>query len=96
MENTQSTRIEDLVDHKLLAAQLRSALFQLTPDQRQVIMLVYIEGWQKAEVAAAVGKPVGAVKSLQHRALKALKRILVSNEYEDRYENIGNLARNTV
>jgi RNA polymerase sigma-70 factor (ECF subfamily) len=94
MENTQSQLVEDLVDQKLLAAQLRNALFQLTSDQRQVIMLVFIEGWQKAEVAAALGKPVGAVKSLQHRALKTLKRILASTEYEASYETVGKLVRN--
>ena len=95
LENAQSKQLEELVDHKLLATQLRDALFQLTPDQRQVITLVFIEGWQKVEVAAALGKPVGAVKSLQHRALKALKRKLVSTEHEDLYETIGKLARNT-
>jgi RNA polymerase sigma-70 factor (ECF subfamily) len=94
MENTQSRRVEVQVDQNLLAAELRNALFQLTPDQRQVIMLVFIEGWQKAEVAAALGKPVGAVKSLQHRALKTLKRILASTEHEASYEIVGKLVRN--
>lgn len=94
IENTQSTRVEDQVVQNLLAAQLRNALFQLTPDQRQVIMLVFIEGWQKAEVAAALGKPVGAVKSLQHRALKTLKRILASTENEASYEIAEKLVRN--
>jgi len=60
----------------------RAALEQLTPDQREVISLKYFEGWENAEIAAAVDKPIGAVKSLQYRALTALKRILLDEDDE--------------
>lgn len=60
----------------------RTALHKLTPDQRAVISLKYFEGWENDEVAAFLNKPVGAVKSLQHRALATLKRILVDEEDE--------------
>ncbi len=46
------------------------------PEQRQVIVLRYLEDWPLAEVAQAMQKPVGAVKALQHRALQALRRWL--------------------
>jgi RNA polymerase sigma-70 factor (ECF subfamily) len=55
---------------------LRAALKQLTPNQQQVIALKYLEGWENEEIARALKKPVGAVKSLQHRALAALQHIL--------------------
>ena len=58
----------------------RAALWRLTPDQRLVITLKYFEGQSNEEVAAALGKPVGAVKSLQHRALEALRRMLKSEQ----------------
>lgn len=67
----------------LLQQQVREALQQLTPDQRQVILLKYLEGWDNAEVAAAIQKPVGAVKALQHRAIRALKRIFDSQKIEE-------------
>jgi len=57
-------------------AQAREALWQLTSEQRQVIVLKYFEGFGNEEVAAALGKPVGAVKSLQSRALAALRRVM--------------------
>jgi RNA polymerase sigma-70 factor (ECF subfamily) len=60
----------------------RLALRQLTPDQRAVVMLKYYEGWENADIAALLNKPVGAVKSLQHRALAALKRILMDEDDE--------------
>jgi RNA polymerase sigma-70 factor (ECF subfamily) len=75
-----------LADERLARAAVRSALARLTPDQRQVVVLKYIEGWETAEIARAVGKPAGAVKSLQHRALAALRRLLAQevDGYEDR------------
>jgi RNA polymerase sigma-70 factor (ECF subfamily) len=59
---------------------VRKALRHLTPDQRQVIMLKFYEGFDNQQVAEATGKPVGAVKSLQHRALEALGRVLGREE----------------
>jgi len=94
-ELAHAVRVEEQVDRRILAGQLRSALFQLTPDQRQVIMLVFIEGWRQAEVAAALGKPVGAVKSLQHRALISLRKHLILSEGEVQYEPVRKLARDT-
>jgi RNA polymerase sigma-70 factor (ECF subfamily) len=55
---------------------LRMAIKKLTPDQQQVIALKYLEGWENEEIARSLKKPVGAVKSLQHRALATLQRIL--------------------
>jgi RNA polymerase sigma-70 factor (ECF subfamily) len=60
--------------------QLRLALTLLTPDQRQVIVLKYLEDWENDAIALSLNKPVGAVKALQHRALEALRRILTRNE----------------
>ncbi|MGB1253827.1 MAG: RNA polymerase sigma factor [Candidatus Promineifilaceae bacterium] len=63
-------------------ARVRHALATLTADQQQVILLKYYEGWSNKAVAEVLGKPVGAIKSLQHRALKALKRALLQAEKE--------------
>jgi RNA polymerase sigma-70 factor (ECF subfamily) len=63
-------------EQRLSAAQVRAAVQYLTPDQQQVIVLKFLEGLSNQEVADVLGKPVGAVKSLQHRALAALQREL--------------------
>lgn len=65
------------VAQELERQQVRAALTYLTPDQRQVIMLKFVEDWENEEIARALNKPVGAVKALQHRALEALRRILL-------------------
>lgn len=61
---------------------VRLALRTLTPDQRQVITLRFLEGWENDEVAAALEKPVGAVKALQHRALSMLRKQLLREDFE--------------
>lgn len=56
---------------------VRAALLRLTPEQRQVVMLKYLEGWENEDVAAHLEKPVGSIKALQHRALDSLRRMLL-------------------
>ena len=56
--------------------QVRQAIHHLTAEQQQVILLKYLEEWSNEEVARAMKKPVGAVKSIQHRALKSLYKLL--------------------
>jgi len=56
--------------------QVRQAIRQLTPDQQKVISLKYLEDWSNEEVSRVLKKPVGAVKSLQHRALRSLHKLL--------------------
>jgi len=71
---------EEEADRLLLQARVRQALFHLTPEQRQVIVLRFLEGWSHKEIAEALGKPVSAVKALQRRGLAALKRVLEHEE----------------
>lgn len=57
--------------------QVRAAMLMLTPEQRQVVVLRFLEGWDNEAVAAQLEKPVGSIKALQHRALDTLRRILL-------------------
>ncbi len=63
---------------------LRKALLTLTPDQQQVVALKYLEGLENMEIARILKKPVGAVKSLQHRALTNLKKYLIKEIYYEK------------
>jgi len=65
-----------LVAQKLDRQRMRAALFQLSPEQRQVIELRYLENLSHYEVAAVLGKTVEATRALQYRALEALRQIL--------------------
>lgn len=55
---------------------LRDAVERLTADQREVLLLRFVEDRSHAEVAALTGRTEGAVKVMQHRALGALARLL--------------------
>ena len=70
---------ETLAERALDRGQLQIALKYLTEVQRQVIVLKFIEGFDNATVAHVLGKREGAVKSVQHRALRSLRRILSPN-----------------
>jgi RNA polymerase sigma-70 factor (ECF subfamily) len=56
--------------------QVRAALEQLTPEQQQVLALRFGEELTARETAEVMGKNVGAIEALQHRALAALRRVL--------------------
>lgn len=55
---------------------LVAALAQLTPDQREVVVLRFVADLSLEQVAAITKRSDGAVKSMQHRALEQLARIL--------------------
>jgi len=58
------------------AWQVRRALEELPPDERDVVFLAYVEGLTQTEIAARLGAPVGTVKSRSHRAHCRLHEML--------------------
>jgi len=56
------------------------ALARLTAEQREVVVLRFVEGYELREVAALTNRSVVAVKALQHRALQQLRAILEAEE----------------
>jgi len=73
-----------VVEQRLVISRVRAALRELSLEQKDVIVLKFLEGQSNQEVAEALDKTVGAIKSLQHRALAALQRLLVEDEEERR------------
>jgi RNA polymerase sigma-70 factor (ECF subfamily) len=65
-----------LVSQKMDRQRVRQALMQLSPEQRQVIELRFVENWSHQEVADALGKSVDATRALQYRAVEALRQLL--------------------
>jgi RNA polymerase sigma-70 factor, ECF subfamily len=73
----QTETTEGVAEDNLRQSRVRAALHKLTEDQQQVVALKFLEGWENEEIARALHKPIGAVKSLQHRALAQLQKILL-------------------
>ncbi len=82
-----------LVEGFQSSQRLRLALSQLTSTQQQVIVLRFGEGLKVAEVGRILGKSEGAIRILQHRAIRRLKKLLEQEEKQiheqRRSEKIG-------
>jgi RNA polymerase sigma-70 factor (ECF subfamily) len=69
--NTEEDALAALGDDRL-----RRLLEGLSEDQREVLILRIVADLSLEDVATALGKRRGAIKSLQHRALATLRRQL--------------------
>ncbi len=71
---------EPLPDRELerteLRGALRTALSELPPVQREIVLLHDLEGWKHREIAERLGIPSGTVRSHLHFARKALRKTL--------------------
>jgi RNA polymerase sigma-70 factor, ECF subfamily len=64
------------LENALQREELLRAVQVLTADQRQVIILKFIDDLDNSTIAKVLGKTEGAVKSLQHRALDTLRHFI--------------------
>jgi RNA polymerase sigma-70 factor, ECF subfamily len=69
------TPIEDYVERQL-GEPLSRALGQLSPEQRQVVILADIEEYSYQEIAEIMGCSIGTVRSRLHRARALLRRLV--------------------
>lgn len=65
-----SSRLENAQANRTL----RRAMATLTPVQRQVLSLTFLEGFSQQEAAEHIGLPLGTVKSHSKRGLEVLRR----------------------
>lgn len=59
------------------------AIQRLSPDQRDVVTMRFLDGLDVSEVAEALGKKEGTIRTLQFRGLKALQKLLVRDQIVD-------------
>jgi RNA polymerase sigma-70 factor (ECF subfamily) len=59
-----------------LVRQVKRALDQLDPQQRQAIELAYFEGLSQSEIAERMGQPLGTVKTWMRRAIQQMREAL--------------------
>lgn len=68
------------VEERQVRQRLRKSISELAPSQQQVILLRFGEGLKVSEVSRLMGKSEGAVRVLQHRAVKRLSKLLEREE----------------
>jgi RNA polymerase sigma-70 factor, ECF subfamily len=71
ISNSDENRI-DILQSKLI----KKSLDLLTDEQKAVITLKFLEGYDNDEIAKTMNKSIGAIKTLQFRALSALRGIV--------------------
>ena len=74
--NAQEHDLTAEVERKLTVERVAAALEILDPVQQEVVVLRFLVGLSLREVAVALDRTVAAIKSLQHRALGTLHRLL--------------------
>jgi RNA polymerase sigma-70 factor (ECF subfamily) len=67
---------EAQLEWRATLAELHEALLQLTDEQREVVLLRFVEGLSAREVGDIMGKQEGTVRGMQFRAIEALRRAL--------------------
>ncbi|MFC6089358.1 sigma-70 family RNA polymerase sigma factor [Saccharothrix lopnurensis] len=79
-ELTDNREVTDGPEQEVLTgaanAELLRCVAQLGNDQRECITLRFIQGLSVAETAARMGRNEGAIKALQHRAVRRLAQLL--------------------
>jgi RNA polymerase sigma-70 factor (ECF subfamily) len=70
------TDVEREVLARFDAERIRAAMGELTDEQSEVLELRFFAGLTAPEVAQVTGRTPGAIKALQHRAIRSLARVL--------------------
>jgi len=71
-----STGPEPFFSNRATKDQIEAAIANLPAEQREVIVLIPMQGFSYEEVAEIIGAPLGTVRSRLSRARKALKTVL--------------------
>ena len=71
---------EQETEAKLMQQELAEAISYLPPQQRQIIILKFIEELGNREIAQIMQKRQGAIRVMQMRALAALRQKLSSGK----------------
>ena len=66
-----------LLDAKECGAEVRSAVMDLSPEQRQAIEMAYFKGLTQSEIAGQLQQPLGTVKARIRRGLGKLRERVV-------------------
>jgi RNA polymerase sigma-70 factor (ECF subfamily) len=67
---------ENAVLSTLTNERLMAAVAKLGDEQRECVLLRFIQGFSVSETAAVMGKNDGAIKALQHRAIRKLAELV--------------------
>ena len=68
------------LDTAMTLERVRHAIRSMKPEYQDVIIMRFVEDLSIKETAHASGKTEGAIKLMQHRAMKTLKQLITHNK----------------
>lgn len=75
-EAAASNNLEEKIDQEFELGLVKAAIKDLPEEQQSIIIMRFVEGLTNKEIAAALGKSEGSIKTAQHRSLKNIKKII--------------------
>jgi len=82
-ELVESPDFQIELDKRADLAKIKSAIAKLETDQQSVIIMKFVNDLTNKEIAKILGKSEGAVRVIQHRALKKLKDLIGLQDKEN-------------
>jgi RNA polymerase sigma-70 factor, ECF subfamily len=73
-EISHSDEVDEKLDFQFQSQKLSAALRDLTKEQRQVLVLKFVDGMSTTEIAKQLKKKTGAIRALQMRGLQGLAK----------------------
>lgn len=77
-----SHNVEEKVLQTLEIERIKQAITKLTPEQQELIILKFIEDMDNQEIGQILEKKEDAIRSMQYRAIKELRVILLAEKHE--------------
>jgi RNA polymerase sigma factor (sigma-70 family) len=87
---------QQVAEERELTSLIRSAIGELSPNNRQVVLLYYYRNLSLQEIAASLGVSIQVIKVRLHRARKQLGKFLVQSYPEIDLSLSAELRRNTM
>jgi RNA polymerase sigma-70 factor (ECF subfamily) len=76
----ETASLAERMDDRLELENIRQCLKKLEPSYQDVLIMKFVEELSNKEIAEALEKSEGAVRVIQHRAIKQLKKHLEEND----------------
>lgn len=69
-------------ERRELGEMLAEALKEVSPEQREILVLQFMDDLSNREIAEITGKNEDAIRALKHRGLKSLRKIVEEKGYD--------------